>query len=79
MTDSLFSTSNSNSLSILKLLDNGSNWSDYEPQVRKAMGAKGLWRHVEGLAVVPRQYSQANGVYVLADGKTPAPEEQVEA
>lgn len=43
------------------------------------MGAKGLWRHIEGVAVVPRQYSQASGVYILVDGKTPASEEQVEA
>ena len=43
------------------------------------MGAKGLWRHVKGVAVAPRQYSQVNGIYVLADGKTPASEEQVEA
>ena len=43
------------------------------------MGAKGLWRHVEGVAVIPRQYSQVSGVYVLADIKTPASEEQVEA
>lgn len=79
MTDSLLLTSDLNSLLILKLLNNGSNWLDYRPRVRKAMGAKGLWRHIEGVAVTPRQYSQVNSVYVLADGKTPASEEQVTA
>ena len=79
MADFLSSTSNSNTLSIPKLHDNGSNWSDYEPRARKAMGAKGLWRHVEGTAVAPKPYNQVNGVYYLADGKTTASEEQLEA
>jgi gag-polypeptide of LTR copia-type len=44
------------------------------------MGAKGLWRHVEGKALEPKNYAKdTNGVYVLADGKTPATEEQVES
>ena len=50
-------TMNSNSdsaLSIPKLGDNGSNWADYELRLRKVMGSKGLWRHMEGLAVVPK-------------------------
>ena len=79
MADFLSSTSNLNTLSIPKLHDNGSNWSDYKPRARKAMGAKGLWRHVEGTAVTPKPYNQVNGVYYLADGKTTASEEQLEA
>ena len=35
--------------SVPKLRDVGSNWADYEPRVRKAMGYKGLWRHMEEL------------------------------
>jgi hypothetical protein len=42
------------------------------------MESKGLWRHVEGKAVMPVPYALVNGVPVLADGKTPATEEQVE-
>jgi hypothetical protein len=43
------------------------------------MGSKGLWRHVEGNAVVPKPYAVVNGVPVISDGKTPATEEQIEA
>ena len=76
---SLSLKSSETSLAVPKLRDDGSNWSDYEPRVRKAMGAKGIWRHVEGTARKPMQYAEVNGVYVLANGKTPTTEEQVEA
>ena len=56
-----------------------SNWSDYEPHIQKAMGSKGLWRHVEGTAISPKPYALDAGVPVLADGWTPAMEEQIEA
>ena len=66
-------------LSIPKLCDNGSNWADYEPRLRKVMGSKGLWRHVEGLAVVPKPYVVVDKIPVLSNGKTPATDEQLEA
>ena len=43
------------------------------------MGAKGLWRHVQGTAVVPVPYIVTNGIPVLSDGKTVAMEDQIEA
>src|SRR6202161_4722005 len=73
------SNSDSSSLSIPKLRDDGSNWADYEPRLRKAMGSRGLWRHVEGVAVAPKPYIVADGIPVLADGKTAATEEQIES
>ena len=75
-------TMNSNSestLSIPKLCDDGSNWADYEPRLQKAMGSKGLWRHVEGLAVVSKPYVIVDKIPVLSDGKTLATKEQLEA
>jgi len=42
------------------------------------MGAKALWRHVEGTAVAPKPYTEKDGVHLLADGKTPATDEQIE-
>jgi len=75
---SLNSSSDSTSLSVPKLHDDGSNWSDYQPRIERAMGSKGLWRHVLGTAVVPRPYMLLNGVHVLSDGKTGATEEQIE-
>ena len=75
-------TMNSNSestLSIPKLHDDGSNWADYELRLRKEMGSKGLWRHVEGLAVAPKLYVVADKIPVLSNGKTLATEEQLEA
>ena len=75
---SLNSSSDSTSLSVPKLHDDGSNWSDYQPRIERAMGSKGLWRHVLGTAVAPRPYMLLNGVHVLSDGKTGATEEQIE-
>ena len=68
----------STSLSVPKLCDDGSNWADYEPKMRKAMGSRGLWRHIKGVAVAPKLYVVADGIPVLADGKTAATEEQLE-
>jgi hypothetical protein len=73
------SNPNSKNLAIPKLHHDGSNWADYAPQIQKAMGVKGIWRHVEGKAVTPREYAVVNGVPVISDGKTPATEEQIEA
>ena len=66
-------------MSVPKLRDDGSNWSDYLPRVERALGAKGLWRHVLGTAIAPRPYELKAGVPVLADGTTPATEEQIES
>ena len=76
---SLNSNPDSTNLAVPKLRDDGSNWADYAPRIQKAMGSKGLWRHVEGKAVAPAAYMVANGIPVISDGKTPATEEQIEA
>ena len=73
------SNSDSTNLAVPKLRDDGSNWADYQPRVQKAMGSKGLWRHVEGTAIAPKPYTVVNGESVLGDGKTPATEDQIEA
>ena len=79
MTLTLNSNSDSANLSVPKLRDDGSNWADYSPRIQKALGSKGLWRHVEGTAIAPKPYALVDGVPVLSDGKTPASEEQIEA
>ena len=56
-------------LAVPKLHDDGSNWSDYEPWIQNAMGAKGLWRHVLGNAIAPVLYAVNNSIPMLADGK----------
>ena len=66
------SNSKSTNLAAPKLRDDWSNWPDYEPRLRIAMGSKGLWRHIEGTAVVPKPYIVADGIPVLPDRKTPA-------
>ena len=65
----LNSSSDSTTLSIPKLHDNGSNWSDYEPHIQRAMGSKGLWRHVEGAAIALKLYTLDHGILVLADDR----------
>ena len=78
---SAFSTNNSDTttLVVLKLHDDGSNWADHEPRIQRALGSKGLWRHVEGTAIAPKLYVLVAGVPVLADGTTQAMEDQIEA
>ena len=76
---SLNSSSDLTTLSVPKLRDDRSNWSDYQSRIERAMGLKGLWRHVLGTAVAPRPFMLLNGTPVLADGKTEATEEQIEA
>jgi hypothetical protein len=73
------SNSDSTTLSVPKLRDDGSNWADYQPRIERALGSKGLWRHVLGTAIAPKPYTLLAGVPVIADGKTPATEEQIEA
>jgi len=65
------SPSDSSTLAVPKLRDDGSNWSDYQPRLQNAMGAKGLWRHVEGTAVAPVPFVVTEGKPMLSDGKTP--------
>jgi gag-polypeptide of LTR copia-type len=76
---SLNSNPDSTNLAVPKLRDDGSNWADYAPRIQKAMGSKGLWRHIEGKAVAPTAYTVVEGIPVISDGKTPATEEQIEA
>jgi hypothetical protein len=73
------SNPNSTNIAVPKLRDDRSNWSDYEPHIQKAMGSKGLWRHVQGTAIAPKLYAIVDGIPILPDGKTEAMEEQVEA
>src|SRR5271170_4092858 len=72
------SNSESTTLSVPKLRDDGSNWADYQPRVERALGSKGLWRHALGTTLAPKLYAVLAGAYVVADGKTPASEEQIE-
>lgn len=72
-------SNDSTSLSVPKLHDDRSNWADYEPHIQKAIGSRGLWRHVEGTEIAPTPYLLVNGVPTLADGKIPATEEQIKA
>ena len=78
---SAFSTNNSDTttLAVLKLHDDRSNWADYEPCIQRALGSKGLWRHVEGTAIAPKPYVLVTRVPILMDGTTQATEDQIEA
>ena len=80
-TMSAFSTNNpdTTTLAVPKLCNDGSNWANYEPCIQRALGLKGLWRHVEGTAIVPKLYTLVTGVPVLVDGMTQATEDQIEA
>ena len=75
---SINSSSDSTILQVPKLRDDESNWSDYQLRIQRAMGSKGLWRHVEGTAVAPKPYAVINGQLFLTGLKTAATEEQTE-
>ena len=68
----------SQTLSIPKLNDDGSNWVDYEVKARTAMGSKGLSRHLAGSVIKPKPFNVENNV-VMFDDKTPATDDQIEA
>ena len=70
--------SETTTLAVPKLRDDGSNWSDYLPRLQNAMGSKGLWRHVEGTATAPVLYAVSKGIPMLNNGKTPATDDQIE-
>ena len=72
------SNSDSTSLSVPKLCDDRSNRANYQLRIERALGLKGLWRHVMGTAIAPKPYALLEGVPVIADGKTQAMEEQIE-
>ena len=78
---SAFSTNNSDTttLAVPKLRNDGSNWADYKPRIQRALQSKGLWRHVKGTAIVLKLYALVAGVPVLMDGMTQAMEDQIEA
>ena len=78
---SAFSTNNSNTttLAVPKLHNDRSNWANYKPHIQRVLGSKGLWRHIEGTAIVPKLYALVTGVPILADGMTQATEDQIEA
>ena len=79
MSSHTLSTFNSETHNAPKLHDDRSNWADYHAKVQVAMEAKGLWKHVEGKATLPKPYAKVNGIAILSDGKTQAMEEQIEA
>ena len=66
-------------LVVPKLCDDGSNWVNYKPHIQRALGLKGLWRHIEGTAIVPKLYVLVARVPILMDGMTQAIEDQIEA
>ena len=66
-------------LVVPKLHNDGSNWADYKPCIQRALGSKGLWRHIEGTAIVPKLYVLVARVSILVDGTTQAMEDQIEA
>ena len=76
---SIPSNLDSATLSVPKLCEDGSNWSDYKPRIKRAMGVKGLWIHIKGKATPPNLYQLVNNIPTLSDGKTKATEEQIEA
>ena len=59
---SLNSSSDSTTLSVPKLRDDGSNWSDYQSRIERVMGSKGLWRHMLGTDVAPKPFVLLNGI-----------------
>ena len=71
-------TGNSDSLSIPKLRDDGSNWVDYMDKVRTALGSRGLLRHVDGTATKPMPFKVDPKGLLKPDGSV-ATDEEIDA
>jgi hypothetical protein len=79
MTDAVIA-SNSPLLVIPKLRDDGTNWADYKPRARRAMGLKGLVAHLEGRAKLPAPYILVNDVPMVSTNQDVAvTDDQIEA
>jgi len=80
MSDIAITSNSQSSFVIPKLHDDGSNWADYEPRAKNAMGAKGLMKHAEGRARQPALLILLNDVLMSRDDPTkPATEEQLDS
>jgi hypothetical protein len=80
MSDIAITSNSQSSFVIPKLRDDGSNWSDYEPRAKNALGAKGLTKHAEGRARQPTPLTEVNNVPMSrADPKVAATEEEIES
>ena len=78
---SAFSTNNPDTTTLVvpKLCNDGSNWANYEPCIQRALGSKGLWRHIKGTAIAPKPYALVARVPIPTDRMTQATEDQIEA
>ena len=80
MSDIAVTLNSQSSFIIPKLHNDGSNWADYEPWVKNAMGAKGLTNHVEGRARQPTPLTEVNNVPMSwADPTVAATETEIES
>jgi hypothetical protein len=80
MSDIAITSNLQSSFIIPKLHDDGSNWADYEPRAKNALGAKGLMKHAEGCARQPTLLTEVNNVPMSrADPTVAATEEEIES
>ena len=80
MSDIAITSTSQSSFVIPKLCDDGSNWVDYEPRVKNAMGAKGLMKYAKGRAGQPTPLTIVDNVPMSRDDPTvAATEEQIES
>ena len=58
----------SNPQALPRLCDNGSNWVDYESQIRNVMESRGLIQHVKGTTRWPAEYLLEDSFPVIKPG-----------
>ena len=74
-----FSSSNWTTFSITPLLDDGLNFTDYEPKIKVLCGAKGILKFLEGCVWKPKKLHVENGVFMKPGTiDKPATEEEIE-
>lgn len=80
MSDIAITSSTQALFTIPKLHDDRSNWTDYKPRVKNALGAKGLWKHAEGHAQQPVPLTEVDGVLIRRSStSTPATDDETES
>ena len=78
VTINMSSSGSNNTIAVLRLRDDRSNWVDYDDRLKSALGSKGLLKYIEGMAVRPNMLAVEGGQYVAKPGQ-PATDEEIEA
>ena len=77
VTINMSSSGSNNTIAVLRLRDDRSNWVDYDDRLKSALGSKGLLKYIEGMAVRPNMLAVKDGEFIVKP-RQPATDEEIE-